>query len=85
MNGVQCCFESTTSTPPHVMKSPLFTSDHDAPTAHTLELSADDCVVSVTARTGALVDSMEIVTARGLRLKAGGSGGGDVCKVSWRL
>ena len=85
VNGVQCVFEVTSRTDLTVqsmyVKSPVFSSDNDSPVAHTLDLTADDRVVSISTRTGALVDSIEILTSKGLSLRAGGSGGGDVFKI----
>jgi hypothetical protein len=62
--------------------SPACTSDHDRPARRELVLEAGDRVVSVQCRSGALVDSLEVVTAAGKVLRVGGTGGGDTCKVS---
>jgi hypothetical protein len=79
VNGVQCCFEGSADAAPVV--SPAFTSDQDRPARRELVLEAGDRVVSVQCRSGALVDSLEVVTAAGKVLRVGGHGGGDVCKV----
>jgi hypothetical protein len=82
VNGVQCGFESSIDTA--LVLSPACTSDHDRPVRHELVLEAGDRVVSVQCRSGALVDSLEVVTAAGRVLRVGGSGGEDVCKVSFQ-
>jgi hypothetical protein len=80
VNGVQCCFELSADAA--LVASPACTSDHDRPARRELVLEAGDRVVSVQCRSGALVDSLEVVTAAGKVLRVGGNGGGDICKVS---
>lgn len=86
VNGVQCEFQlldsnSTSTTKGTFIASPLCSSDQDSPIPHILEIPPYDRIVSVSCRSGALVDFLEIVTLSGLVLRAGGSGGGDTCKV----
>lgn len=86
MNGVQCTFELTFPFQDGLSQSvcvtsPLCSSDCDSPTARVLEIPADDRVESVLCRSGALVDYLEIRTARGGVLRAGGCGGGDTTLV----
>lgn len=79
VNGIQCTFALESQT--ICVTSPKCSSDNDSPVAHTLELAAEDRVVSVQSRSGALVDSMEIATLHGKVLRAGGGGGNNLVKV----
>jgi hypothetical protein len=83
VNGVQCHFEAQSSAAqdPHPFSTPACNSDQDSPVPKELALPAGERVVSVRCRSGALVDSVELVTASGQVLRAGGSGGGDSCQV----
>jgi hypothetical protein len=88
VNGIQCEFEFSAATgagiatATYTVCSPAFTSSHDAPRPHVLVLRPGERVVSVAARTGALVDSLELRTSEGVRFRAGGAGGAEVRKVS---
>ncbi len=61
--------------------TPACNSDNDNPRAYELHLAPGDKVVTARCRSGALVDSLELITAAGQSLCVGGVGGGDVCQV----
>ena len=86
VNGIQCVFSSEGATGDSVsLTSPQFSSSNDQPAASVLDLDPDDCIVRVSARCGALVDSVSFTTRKGKTLSAGGSGGNLVqvsgCKL----
>ena len=88
MNGVQCSYTTSqissgaTTLGVDGQKlsfanalSPIFSSPNDSPVRHRFEIATDDSVRVVRVRAGDLVDSIEFVTERGMRVSYGGSGG----------
>ena len=64
-----------------MVRSPLCSSSHDSPVAYHFQIPDDDTIESICVRSGALVDSIEIITKQGVHWKAGGDGGGNVRDV----